>query len=305
MNLSVQNVLDGLTEQQWRHYEMLLRFCQPRPDIQISDLLPIEFRSTGDLLAVDTETGHVYELSASGSLKWLSFDYAESYLHSLKGNASEYRVVRIAGGTKKLHRLIATQGVPRNNPNEEDTVDHLNGCRYDNRLCNFEWVPSVENSRRSGMREKGILTSAEWKIYQNLHDFCKPRTCMPISDLLPIGFQGSQLILVDVETGHVYELSEGKPLRWKQYDYAENYFYDTFTGTKKYRQIWLNGKKEYLHRAIATQAVPREYPDRQIEVDHLNACIHDVRLCNLQWVTRKDNLFRKRFSAQLKFIKTS
>lgn len=45
-----------------------------------------------------------------------------------------------------IHRLIATHFIP--NPNNEETINHINEVKTDNRIENLEWCPRGENSRR-------------------------------------------------------------------------------------------------------------------------------------------------------------
>lgn len=57
--------------------------------------------------------------------------------------------IRIAvsknGKSKKfsIHRLLAINFIP--NPKNKTTVNHKNGVRNDNRLCNLEWASCSEN----------------------------------------------------------------------------------------------------------------------------------------------------------------
>lgn len=58
-----------------------------------------------------------------------------------------YEVIRLSsyGGTKKVHRLVALAFLP--NPNNLPDVDHLNGNKRDNRLCNLEWKSKSDNMK--------------------------------------------------------------------------------------------------------------------------------------------------------------
>ena len=48
------------------------------------------------------------------------------------------------GNDKRIHRLVLTAF--RSNPLNKTEINHKNGIRNDNRLCNLEWVTPKENS---------------------------------------------------------------------------------------------------------------------------------------------------------------
>lgn len=47
----------------------------------------------------------------------------------------------------KIHRLVAAAFIP--NPDELDTVDHVNCDKTDNRACNLRWLSRSDNIRRA------------------------------------------------------------------------------------------------------------------------------------------------------------
>ena len=48
---------------------------------------------------------------------------------------------------KKIHRLVAEAFIP--NPNNLDTVDHINSNKTDNRASNLQWLSRVDNVLKS------------------------------------------------------------------------------------------------------------------------------------------------------------
>ena len=89
----------------------------------------------------------------------------------LSGNSGGYPTVTLYGGEKRttrlVHHLIATAFLwPR--PGLE--VNHKNGTKTDNRLCNLELVTRSENHRhayRTGLR---IPCGVSAKVGEQVHD---------------------------------------------------------------------------------------------------------------------------------------
>lgn len=59
-------------------------------------------------------------------------------------NHKGYRMTDLGRSRKaSIHRLVAETFIP--NPDNKPQVNHINGCKEDNRSCNLEWVTPREN----------------------------------------------------------------------------------------------------------------------------------------------------------------
>lgn len=59
---------------------------------------------------------------------------------------------------------------------------------------------------------------------------------------------------------------------------------------KEYYTVFINGKKEYLHRIVFFSFFPYcDKEDCNYVIDHINSKKRDCRLINLQYITRSDN----------------
>jgi len=77
-----------------------------------------------------------YEVNEEGEVRWNG--------KILKGNVTVQGYIRVGKKNYRVHRLIAECFLP--NPENKPDVDHINGIKHDNRLCNLRWATRSENN---------------------------------------------------------------------------------------------------------------------------------------------------------------
>ncbi len=89
-----------------------------------------------------------YQVSNKGRVKSLPNATYKRISILKPDNHIGYRYVMLPDRKKRLiHRLVATAFIP--NPENKPYVNHKNGIRSDNRVCNLEWVTAQENSKHA------------------------------------------------------------------------------------------------------------------------------------------------------------
>ncbi len=115
------------------------------------------------------EAGEVFSVrqSSSGEYKQLKPGYRDKKY--------PYQFVRLSdnNGNKKqhyIHRIVAAAFIP--NPDRFGTVNHINGVKNDNRVCNLEWMTWEDNCYKSsyinGQRIKLTEDQLLYKRYKQL-----------------------------------------------------------------------------------------------------------------------------------------
>lgn len=85
---------------------------------------------------------------------------------------------------QKVHRLVAKQLVENSNPDEFDTVDHIDWNKLNNHPSNLQWMTSSANSAKGGNPETMYYVAKQYEVtyvdetkevFVNLNKFCKER----------------------------------------------------------------------------------------------------------------------------------
>lgn len=118
--------------------------------------MDIEYKKYKDTHLVYSD-GRVYSLISN---KFLKFDYSNSGYARLKLNGKNVRV----------HRLVMELFKGKS----DLTVDHINGNKHDNRLCNLQYVTAEENARLYRERNKlAMLIDKKNKLLIKLNEVNK------------------------------------------------------------------------------------------------------------------------------------
>lgn len=65
-----------------------------------------------------------------------------------------YRFILIKKKYYRIHRLVAETFIP--NPENKNTVDHINRNRSDNRISNLRWADMQEQSRNTKLYDAAL-----------------------------------------------------------------------------------------------------------------------------------------------------
>ena len=129
----------------------------------------------------------------------------------------------LSNGSKQvkfyIHRLIALNFIP--NPNNLDTVNHINGIKTDNSIENLEWLSRADNIRHSFTA--GLQPKREQRPYTKINN-------TDLINLYKDGHSGKYSIRelsvkYNLSKGYVGDLSRGlynKELGLKPFNHITN-----------------------------------------------------------------------------------
>lgn len=137
-----------------------------------------------------TDTGKMYSIR---SQKYLTPQYTNGYVYyQFRVNGKFYR--------KRAHRLVAEAFIP--NPGNNQTVDHLNHIRDDNRVKNLRWLSMKEQCDKS-RNEK--IRKEKWKAVVEV-----------INDEVSIGYPSlDQIPKIPKTTLYTYHSQNNETFIWK------------------------------------------------------------------------------------------
>jgi hypothetical protein len=88
-----------------------------------------------------------YEINSQGEVRRISNKKVKKSHIRKSGYVSVQLCLDTVKRSFYLHRLLATYFIP--NIDNKQFVNHINGIKHDNRLCNLEWVSHYENLRHA------------------------------------------------------------------------------------------------------------------------------------------------------------
>lgn len=228
-------------------------------------------------------------------------------------NSSGYSRVILNKKNGSIHRLVAEAFLP--NLENKRTVNHINGIKLDNRLCNLEWATYKEQSKHSKENNlRGKKTSYNIKLKQYNLDGSLIKEHLSFQDAAEyLGIKNSIKNIsacirrgTNKACGYIWEEIIPPDLEneiWKpligimdenfisNYGRVKNRFGKLLKisdDNNGYKIITIKHKGYKLHRLVAIYFI--ENINNKPFVNHINGIKYDNRVENLEWVTLQENV---------------
>ena len=267
-----------------------------------------------------------YEVSDYGNVRVKE----TKYIMKPFTNEAGYLRISISNDTFKrkkfyIQRLVSNEFLP--NPENKQTVNHINNNRMDNRLCNLEWATMYEQNnhkyKTNNTFEKRRDIKAIWRLdlntleklekYNSTTEAVKWIKQNNLTD--SINELNLRQNLINVSNGKnnsaygykwLYEDFETNSFEdeiWKEIG-INNYFVSNYGRIKKkeeirklkpnangYIKITINSKSYSVHRLVALAFIPNI--ENKEFVNHIDGNKTNNKLTNLEWATCLENNIHK------------
>lgn len=268
-----------------------------------------------------------YEVSDHGNVRVKE----TKYIMKPFTNEAGYLRISITNITCKrkkfyIQRLVANEFLP--NPENKQTVNHINNNRLDNRMCNLEWATMSEQIihkyKTNNKFERRINIKAIWRVdcntLEKLEKYVSTTEAVKwikqnnLTDSL--NELNLRQKLTNVSNGKnnsaygykwLYEDSETNSFEheiWKEIG-INNYFVSNYGRIKNkkeeirklkpnvhgYIKISINKKSYSVHRIVALAFIPNI--ENKEFVNHIDGNKTNNKLTNLEWATCLENNIHK------------
>lgn len=252
-----------------------------------------------------------YECSDQGDIRNINTKQMLNPTQDEKG----YLIITIGNDDNKkktisTHILVATTWIE--NPDEKETVDHINRIRNDNRVVNLRWATHkeqaanrapIKNNSRKGVWKCDINTGEKLKFYKSV----KEAAIIEFNDenksggIIQCAIGKSKSSQGFKWSYDKIEDQEGEIWKFYKTHKRHNYYISNFGRVKNnnnllktkddrgYRAISVNKKHLLVHILVAKLFIDNPNPDTYNKVNHKDGNRSNNNVSNLEWLTNQEN----------------
>lgn len=247
-----------------------------------------------------------YEVSNTGKVR----NKKSGYILNVKPKKTGYVNVTLTNDDKKLrtlavHILVAKAFIPPSSDTSQNTVDHINRIRSDNRVENLRWASKSEQRRNSAWTTRSgrpvLQLSLEGeiiKVWDKIADVAKE---------LDISSHHISSVCANRRTscgGFKWQYYEEyiKGEVWKKYSdiqISDHGRVRTKSGVVSYGSVTSAGymvctynnstKSKLVHILVAKLFIPNSDQNKKLRVNHKDGNPKNNKVSNLEWTTPKGN----------------